>query len=59
MSGNMQARGLATSGKGRGLAPKLEGMQQQMADLDAMWNTVKAPKVSSPRTELVSAPPCS
>ena len=39
-----QARRSGRSGASRGLATQLEGMQAQLADLDAMWAVVNAPK---------------
>ena len=49
----LQARGLGTSGEGRGLAPQLEGMHQELAALDAMWDSVKAPKATAGRAKHV------
>ena len=41
----VQARRAGRSNAGRGLASELQGMQAQLADLDAMWSVVNAPKL--------------
>lgn len=53
--GVLQARSLSALGKARGLAPQLEGMQQELAALDAMWDTVKAPKATLSRAKQVGS----
>lgn len=41
----LQARRAGRSNTGRGLASDLQGMEAQLADLDAMWSVVNAPKL--------------
>ena len=40
-----QGKRAGRSSTGRGLASDLQGMQAQLADLDAMWSVVNAPKL--------------
>ena len=40
-----QGRRAGRSRSGRGLASDLQGMQAQLADLDAMWSVVNAAKL--------------
>ena len=41
----LQGKRAGRSSAGRGLASDLQGMQAQLADLDAMWSVVNAPKL--------------
>ena len=54
-SWDMQTRRGGRLSAGRGLATQLEGMQAQLASLDAMWSTVNAPKSEAPSLETASS----